>query len=110
MEYLYILLIISLCEAWYKVRRLANFFKIDRDSWHSLATPTILSGCREGIPSRSPIVDPSWLSIDIVVLHIWLSIVQHPHQLRPTSPIKLVRSIDLDRRSVLDAIRWTIAE
>jgi hypothetical protein len=60
-KYLYQYQIISLDKAWYKVRRLANFVKIDRDSWHSLATLAILGGCPEGIVSKTPIVDSSWL-------------------------------------------------
>ncbi len=64
-KYLFNWQIIPLCEAWYKVRRLANFVKTDRDSWHSLATLAILAGCRESIVSRSPIVDSSWGSTEI---------------------------------------------
>jgi hypothetical protein len=55
--------IISLREAWYKVRPLANFVETDRDSWHSLATLAILAGCRESIVSRSPIVNSSWWAL-----------------------------------------------
>src|SRR5882762_9685901 len=58
-KYLYGYQIISLHEAWYKVRQLGNFVKIHQDSWHSLTTPTILGGCLEGITSRTPIVNSS---------------------------------------------------
>jgi hypothetical protein len=37
-KYLHSYQIILLHEAWYKVRRLATFVKIDRDSWHSLSS------------------------------------------------------------------------